>query len=365
MALYRLICNADRTNLKIAVACGARGELWGTFPRDIQIFNYWHALSLAGWALKQNTPGLWLARSLFNATIRLIHKRFRPDVWYINTIGQPNLVALAREIGVPCIIHTHESESGLYLLKPHELEDMISYPKLIIAASECAAEVFRVLGRRENIQICSGAIDINEAKSEPKRAQTIRQSLDISPDAFVWAMAGSRDPNKNPIGFVRIANRLLKRASETYFLWVGGRDTSHSQYAKALARTLNIDHKIVWLPERTNDYFDYLNVADGFVLTSLNESLSIVTLEAAALGKPFVSFDSGGPKEIFRDGMGAIVDSWNVEDMVEAMIGVMNGDIYLNADVSRERAGEFDISTMVKQWESIMRTYIKDTQVQL
>ena len=86
----------------------------------------------------------------------------------------------------------------------------------------------------------------------------------------------------------------------------------------------------------------------------------MVTLEAAALGKPFVSFNSGGPKEIFRDGMGAVVDSWNVEDMVTAMLQVMRGDIYLNADISRARASEFDISVTVKQWERIIRKYITE-----
>ena len=162
------------------------------------------------------------------------------------------------------------------------------------------------------------------------------------------------------MAFVRIASEILKREPETRFIWIGGEDTGYSYYAKALATSLKTERNIVWISERVEDYFDYLNVADGFVMTSSDESLSIVTLEAAALGKPFVSFNSGGPREIFRDGMGVVVNSWNVEDMAAAMLQVMRGDVYVNADVSRRRAAEFDVSLLVKQWERIVRNYLTE-----
>jgi len=246
----------------------------------------------------------------------------------------------------------------LAFLKPEDVECMINYPKLIIAGSRCAAEVLRVLGRRENIEVCYESIDVSQIRIEPKKSIAIRQDLRIPPEAFVWAMSGTRDPNKNPAGFVRIADELLKQEPHTYFLWIRGADTGYSLYARALAETLGIDNRIFWVPEETEHYFDYLDVADGFVLTSFKESLSIVTLEAAALGKPFVSFNSGGPKEIFREGMGAVVDSWNVQDMVTAMSQVMRGDIYVNPDISRARASEFDISVIVKEWEHIISKYM-------
>lgn len=360
MVLYHLICNADRTTIKIAVACGATGELSKTFPRDVRVFNYSHALSFGNRVFSDDSLGLGLTNRAFNGIIRLIHERVRPDAWYVNSIVQPNVVALARELKIPCILHTHEQEQMFSALKPNDIENMISYPKVIIAASKCAAEVLQLLGRRKNIEICYGGIDISGIKTDPQKSMAIRQGLKILPDAFVWVMAGIRDPNKNPVGFVRVAGELLKQEHQTHFLWIGGTDTGYSLYAKALAKRLNIDDKISWVAERSEDYFDYLDVADGLVLTSLNESFSMVTLEAAALGKPFVSFDSGGPREIFRDGMGVIVDSCNEEDMVAAMLQVMRGDIYVNANISRARASELDISVTVKHWERIIRKYITE-----
>ena len=301
---------------------------------------------------------MWLTNSLFNGIIRLIHERARPDAWYINTIIQPNVLALARDLGIPCILHSHEFEFALSFLKPRDIEDLISYPKLIIAPSQCAREVLRVLGRQKDIEVCHAPVDISKVQSDPMKAAALRRTLNIPPDAFVWAMSGVRDIRKNPVAFVRIASEIVKCEPATRFIWIGGEDTGFSYYAKALARSLEADRNIIWIPERAGDYFDYLHVADGLVLTSSDESLSVVTLEVAALGKPFVSFNSGGPHEIFRNGMGAVVNSWNIHDMVTAMLQVMRGEVYVNADISRARASEFDVSVIVKQWEGIIGKHL-------
>ena len=362
LALFRLICHADRKTIKMAVACGARGELSNRFPRDVAVFNYWHALSFADLAFNNGSRSLWFAHTAFNRILRLIHARARPDAWYINTTVQPSVVALARELRIPCILHTHELGFGSPMLRARDIENMVSYPKLIIAGSTCAADAMRVLGRRDNIEVCSGPIDVSRIRVDPKKSEEIRRDLKVPAGAFVWAMSGTRDHNKNPAGFVRIANELLKQEPNAHFLWIGGTDTGDSLYAKGLARQLHLEDKISWVPERTEDYFDYLNLADGFVLTSIRESLSLVTLEAAALGKPFVSFNSGGPKEIFSNGMGAVVDSWNPEDMINAMLQVMRGKIYLDANISRARAREFDVSVIVSQWERIIRRCFTSSQ---
>jgi L-malate glycosyltransferase len=341
----------------MAVACGARGGLSNTFPADVRVFNYWHALSLADRAFQGRTFILWIANRVLEGIIWVIHKRFRPDAWYINSIVQPNVVALARRLGVPCILHTHELESMLPPLCPADLDCILHYPKLIIAGSKCAAEVLAVLGRRENVEVCYGSIDVGQFQSDPRKCDTIRQDLKIPPGAFVWAMAGTRDLNKNPVGFVQIADELLRLEPHTYFLWIGGAETGHSLYARALAKTMGVNDRIFWIPEQAGDYFTYLSIADALVLTSSRESLSLVTLEAAALGKPFVSFQSGGPAEIFRPGMGVVVDSWNKKDVVGAMLQIMHGEIRLDANISRARALEFDVSLIVRQWERIIRHY--------
>ncbi len=338
----------------MGIACGAMGALNKTFPPDVSVFRYWHALSWADRAFQKDSWATSIADSTFNTIIRRAHNSMRPDAWYLNTIVQPNVLALAQTLQVPCILHSHEFEFALSILKPKDVEQMVQYPKLIIAASECAASVFRTLGRHENIEICHEPIVADQIQSDRGRSEAIRQSLGIPTDAFVWIMSGTRDVRKNVLGFVRTAASLSKKDPRAYFMWLGGAETAYSLYAQALAKTLNLEDRILWVAARDNDYYDYLNVANGFVLTSVDDTFPIVMLEAAALGTPFTSFNSGGAKEFFREGMGAVIDSWNVEDLASAMLQVMNGEIPVDREKTRARAREFDISIIGKRWEQIL-----------
>ncbi len=354
IALQHYIQNADRTAIKIAVACGAPGAISENFPPDVRVYKYSHALSFAQRAFKNNSLGGKFANNVFDSFIRMIHWRVRPDAWYINTIVQPKIVALARKMRVPCILHTHEQEHMFAQFTPEEIEDMIGYPRLIIAASESAAEIMRSLGRRGNIEVCYPPIDISQRKISRQNSNALRKDLGIPSDAFVWAMAGTRDPNKNPVGFVRIVDKIVKQAPKTHFMWIGGTDTGYTMFARALAEKFDVHNKISWIPECGEEYFDYLNAADGFMLTSFYETFPLVILEAASLGKPIVSFHSCGPTEIFRAGMGALVPTWDVNEMVEAMVRIMRGDVGFDANLAKARAAEFDITIAVKRWERII-----------
>ena len=108
---------------------------------------------------------------------------------------------------------------------------------------------------------------------------------------------------------------------------------------------------------RSDDYYDHLNAADGFVLTSAKESFSLVSVEAAYLGKPVVAFDCGGVREIVSEGMGTIVGSWNVSDLVREMSKVMNGETRFDSLVARERVKEFFVGTQGERWLGLMRKY--------
>lgn len=371
IALHHLICGADRREIKMAVACGgSTGELFKKFPADVPTFDYTEPLSIAARSLASvyhrayrlahkkwpPLPPLYAAAN--EGAIKLIHQRVNPDCWYINTLVQPHVLSLARELNVPCILHTHELERMLLPLAPEHIDDLVKYPKLIIANSHAAANVMRVLGRRDNLEVCYAPTEIERVKSSPQERAALRHELGIVGDAFVWAMAGTRDVNKNPVMFVRVAAETLKAASRAHFIWIGGEDTGYSMFARALAKDLGIENKVTWIQPREPDYYDYLNVADALVLTSTQESLSLVAIEMAALGKPIASFNSGGPTEIIKEGMGVVVDSSDEAALAAAMLRVMNGEVYLDPEISRERAKQFDVHGIVKQWEGIIRTYM-------
>jgi glycosyltransferase involved in cell wall biosynthesis len=295
-----------------------------------------------------------------NISLAYVERKFKSDIWYINTILQKETLQYAYEHQIPCIVHAHELEQMLPLLNKQEAEILIDYPQLIIACSPAAAQTLKILGRTKAIEICYPTIDtkkIDDIKFEP---ETKRQTLNISAQSFVWCMAGSLDQNKNPIKFIEIAQQTLARGYDCHFLWLGNNpDSALDSFCKNYSKKLGLHHKITWLGLLKNDeYYQYLNVANGFLLTSSRESFSIVSLEALYLQKPVVSFDCGGINEILTSPeIGKIVKSWNTDEITEGMKQIMDNQFEFNKNLAKETAKKFSIENQIKHWQKIINKY--------
>lgn len=100
---------------------------------------------------------------------------------------------------------------------------------------------------------------------------------------------------------------ILKQKGCRFVLKFGGSGQKLSYYKK-LAAKLNISDYVIWLglmnrEEALKEYQD----CDFYVMPSRVESLSMVILEAMACGKPIVSTDCGGPKDLVEPEIGILV----------------------------------------------------------
>lgn len=335
--------------MTVGVACRERGDLIKRLPSDITIFTYGDSF--------YDKVSRKIFRRLDIRSIASIHHRFRPDMWYINTILQPAVLRQSRREKVPCILHSHELEQMLALLTEEDLKILVEYPKLIIAASESVAKVFHILDRTNCVEVCYEPISLSEVIVDPEKSRKLRRSLNIAENTFVWTMSGTLGVNKNPGLFVDLACEMIKTHPDVHFLWIGESVNAYGTFMQEKARSLNLASKMTWAGLRRDDYYDFLNIANGFVLTSTRDSFPLVMMEAAALGKPIVSFNSGGVKEFIQPRMGTVIDSWNPPDLIEAMKGIMTGSTSFDPDFSREFVKRFDASVQAKHWESILIKY--------
>jgi glycosyltransferase involved in cell wall biosynthesis len=255
------------------------------------------------------------------------------------------------------VLHTHELEQMFEGISEGDTETLVRYPRLVVACSEKARDVFRMLGRRGGLEVCYETINPARINPSPERSRELRRSLGAGDGTFVWVMAGTADPNKNPVRFIEVAAEVLRGGLDVRFIWIGKVEGGYGLYARGMVRELGMTERVSFIGERAGDYYDYFNAADGLVVTSLKESFSIVSVEAAYLGKPVVSFNCGGVAEIVRGGMGVVVDSWNTSDLVGAMRAVMRGEVGFDPGVSRERVREFYVDVQGERWENFMRRY--------
>jgi N-acetylgalactosamine-N,N'-diacetylbacillosaminyl-diphospho-undecaprenol 4-alpha-N-acetylgalactosaminyltransferase len=125
-----------------------------------------------------------------------------------------------------------------------------------------------------------------------------------------------------------------------------------------LVKESTIESKVHFLGYQNNP-FKYLKKAIFFVLSSLNEGLPNVILEALACETPVVAFDClSGPNEMIRDKEnGLLVENQNIEKLTEAMnLFVEDENLYRYCKQNTlQSVDHFSISTVGKQWLDLMK----------
>lgn len=92
---------------------------------------------------------------------------------------------------------------------------------------------------------------------------------------------------------------VLARISNARFFIVGGGELIGE--LKALASSLGLNKELIFTGFR-QDVGDFYQIADVFVMSSVQEGLGTAVMDALAMGKPVVAANSGGIPEIIRDG---------------------------------------------------------------
>lgn len=123
----------------------------------------------------------------------------------------------------------------------------------------------------------------------------------------------------------------------------------------ASARRLGVADDVACLGFDANP-FRYMRRASVFVLSSRQEGLPTVLVEALACGTPVVSTDAPhGPREILGDGaFGKLVGVGASEALAEAIVDVLRGD-HPSAVALRRRAEDFSLESAVWRYLAVFR----------
>ena len=142
-------------------------------------------------------------------------------------------------------------------------------------------------------------------------------------------------------------------------LVIFGKGKSEAKTAKsiaalqALAASLGVGEDVA-LPGFVANPFAYMARAATFALSSVNEGLPGVLIQALACGCPVVSTDCpSGPAEILAGGRyGRLVPPGDDQALAEAIVATLEAPPA--ADLLRERAGFFTVERAVAQYERLM-----------
>ncbi len=349
IVLFNLLKNIS-PRYKISLVTEYKGELSGLLPTSIKKDFLYHKPSVNR-----------LSKIINNIRRKRILSKYKNSVWYINTIVLPDIIEYAEKRGIKTILHLHELEHMFIALTKEQLNRTIWYPFLIIANSKASRDCLNSFGRKENIEICYPGIETKKIIKNKQVYLKYRNELKISKSTFLWVMCGTLDRNKNPFLFIEIAFEIIKNNPDTLFMWIGNVPNDSFKYqCLQKARNIGISKKIIWMTCDSENYYNYFQCADGFVLTSEKESFSLVTIEALLLELPVVAQNCLGVNEILENDFGQIIqEKNNAKKMAEKMIGYMDGTYMSNSEKGMQKAFQFDIKIWAEKWNEILKNNIK------
>lgn len=254
--------------------------------------------------------GLFLSLPL-TAAVNRVMNLFQPDIIHVHhpfLIGETAL-RLAIRYHKP-LIYTHHilfEQYSHYLPIPSDLArrflvslsiGFANLTKHVIAPSQSIKVILEKEGVRVPISVAPTGIDVVSFKNGKR--EKVRESLNISHNAFVLGYVGRLAEEKNFDFLIQSLILFLKKHRQAHFVAIGQgplEQTIREQFAEADLQT-----RIHLIGSKSGDELiqDY-HAFDGFIFASKSETQGLVLCEAMAAGVPVIALNGPGVREIVKD----------------------------------------------------------------
>ena len=299
-------------------------------------------------------PALGPEGELFNQTknqkykVKIIDRLRRQIHPFNDIISYLNIKKLLLELK-PDIVHTHSAKAGILgrfaahkLKTVHTIHGLAFHPyqsswlnSFYIVVEKAAAkrtdffisvadamtkQTLAVgIGRPEQFVTAYSAIDeddfLKPIGQEQKRE--FRRKYGITDNAVVLVTIARLFMLKGHEYIIKSAKELSKRFTHAAWLFVG--DGNLAEYYKQQVHSLGLDDKIKFtglLPPSQIPLA--IQSSDILVHCSLREGLARTLPQAMLCGRPAVSFDVDGAREVVNENTGRLIEPKNVEQLTKA-----------------------------------------------
>lgn len=222
------------------------------------------------------------------------------------------------------------------------------------ANSTPAATELEKLHYGRHIHIVPNMVRTQFVMEEPEPRSSIRASLQINDNTFVWINVARHDPVKGLPNLLR-AFRLQLQGKPDQVLLLAGEGPERS-ILEQLVVDLRLDDHVRFLGRRS-DIHSLLKASDAFVLSSLSEGMPNALMEALFVGVPSVSTNVGEAKRLICDDR-FLAKPGNVEDLALAMARLSSAAPPELANLSRlasDRMADYAPNAIRSDWVTLLR----------
>lgn len=246
-------------------------KLLKMIPRNIYIYIY------------NRIAILRISQLVKNKQISIIHSNSS-----VVTVGY----LAAMSIGIKHIWHIREFQDLDFGIEPmggwKKLKMMLKHSDASICITSAIANHFGLNNHPRNYII-------NDA---------VRSTNDVCcvlPKDKYLLFCGVVTENKGAERALNIFSKFSNKHPEYSLLFVGKIVPEYREYLQNVAKKYSVNDKILFVGFQ-NDVKPYFEKATALLMCSKNEAQGRVTIEAMFYGCPIIGFNSGGTKEIIKDG---------------------------------------------------------------
>jgi glycosyltransferase involved in cell wall biosynthesis len=338
-ALHVILLNSrlDPATFQSLLVCGKEGDAEG---------------SLLGLAVSRGIqpivlPSLGRAVRPLNdlsTTLRLVSlmRELRPDVVHTHMAKAGTAGRLAARIaGVPIIVHTYHGHVFHSYFSPNVSavfrgveRALAKVTDRVIAIGETQRhDIMRYdIAPPEKIEVIPLGLELDRFRDVTKLRGSLRRELGLQDDHPLIGIVARLVPIKAHEVFLEAAANVLRQVPRARFIIVGDGERRHE--LEQLANALGIGgatYFLGWRAELEQVYADL----DVVTLTSLNEGSPVALIEAMTAGRPVVSTDVGGVREVIQDGVsGLLVPPHDSPQLARAIVQLLD-DSTLSARLGR------------------------------
>ncbi len=217
-------------------------------------------------------------------------------VWYnVCTLSDITLLRVASARGVPCLVHSHSSQSMgnwinrfLHYIHRHHASRLA---RALCACSDPGARFMfpRHVVAEHGYTVVPNAIDAERFAFSPEDRQRLRNRLGFSDDTYVLGNVGRLHPQKNQAFLLSVLEQMREARAKTCLLLVGDGPIRENLLQQARERDLEEEVVFVGAVANTAPYYAAM---DCFVFPSQCEGFGIAALEAQASGLPCLLSDA-------------------------------------------------------------------------
>lgn len=211
----------------------------------------------------------------------------------------------------------------------------------------------------EKFELIKYGIPLNLFKNSVCDKEKKKKELGIDNDYPVVGMISCLKPQKSPVDYVRACIEVYNKMPDINFLLIGDGALKHR--CKSELRKSSLNGRFIFTGWR-RDISDILDIIDVVVLTSKWEGLPIAIIEALSKGKPVVATDTGGVKELVKEGItGYITRLGDHKHTADRILSILkNKDFFLKmcGEAGKSIDGSFDVKAMAVNMDNLYRRLV-------